>query len=133
MGKVSFALNLPIIGFVMNKRKQLKRFVERMSKKKLKKGPAFRRLERAMEYIAFKDAMNSAKAKKRRIATPKWINREDFRPIFALRNRMTLETGIEHQVDHIVPISGKNVCGLNVPWNLQVLSAIDNLKKGNRG
>lgn len=82
--------------------------------------------------IAFYAADRRAAIIKR---TPKWLDELDKQLMEAwywYAEFVTQETGVEHHVDHIVPLRGKFVSGLNVPWNLQVIPGTDNIKKGNR-
>lgn len=68
-------------------------------------------------------------------ATPKWLTSEHENQILSLyktASKLTKETGVKYEVDHIIPIKGKTVTGLHVPWNLQVITKIENIKKGNR-
>ena len=67
-------------------------------------------------------------------ATPKWLTPEQKQQIVATYEHMRdcrAVTGEEYHVDHIVPLRGENVCGLHVPWNLQVLPACVNMSKSN--
>mgnify|MGYP003122343246 CR=1 FL=1 len=67
-------------------------------------------------------------------AKPAWLTEEHefmLEEIYELRDLRSKLTGVVHHVDHIVPLRGQNCCGLHVPWNLQVIPAVDNLSKSN--
>ena len=67
-------------------------------------------------------------------ATPKWLTNEHHKQIDAIYDmarKTTLNAGFKCHVDHIVPLKGKAVCGLHVPWNLRVVSQSYNSKKFN--
>jgi hypothetical protein len=85
-----------------------------------------------------KDMVNARAAKRRAIklkALPKWLTKEELEQIkelYLIAEMFKLYTGEEYHVDHIVPLQGENVCGLHVPWNLQVIPAKENLSKSNK-
>jgi 5-methylcytosine-specific restriction endonuclease McrA len=79
--------------------------------------------------------LSARRRARKRYATPKWLTEDDYNAIRAFyteAQRLTLETGIDHAVDHIHPLLGELVCGLHVPWNLQILTKSENSAKGNR-
>lgn len=91
---------------------------------------AYRR--RNLEKDAEKSARRRAQVK---AAVPVWLSREQRNAMAAIYRASKLlseQTGILHHVDHIVPLGGDSVCGLHVPWNLRVIPAAENHRKGNR-
>lgn len=76
----------------------------------------------------------SLKSVRRRTSVPSWLTpdqKQEIKNFYDLRNDARVITGEEYHVDHIIPLKGKNVCGLHVPWNLQVLPSKVNLSKHN--
>ena len=65
-------------------------------------------------------------------ASPSWVDKKQIEVIYKKCKQLSEATGIKHHVDHIVPLKNKIVCGLHVPWNLQIIPAEDNLKKRNK-
>lgn len=46
--------------------------------------------------------------------------------------RLYRSAGLDCQVDHIVPLRSRVVCGLHVQDNLQIILTTENRAKGNR-
>ena len=68
-------------------------------------------------------------------ATPKWMTQAQFKAIAEIyieARRLQGVDGIRRHVDHIYPLQGRTCSGLHVPWNLQILTAEENLKKSNK-
>jgi len=82
--------------------------------------------------------MNAASAKiqaKRSKRKPKWIKdvfEEEIKIWYKRAKILEKFTGEQWEVDHIVPMNGKNVSGLHVPWNMQLLTKKDNRDKRNK-
>jgi len=88
----------------------------------------------------FKNNAGIAKAKRARRraaelnATPDWltaIHKAQITEYYEVATALETQTGIKHHVDHIIPLKAKIASGLHVPWNLQVLTATENLRKHN--
>jgi hypothetical protein len=65
-------------------------------------------------------------------ATPGWYDEAKVEEIFAECIKISKESGIKHNVDHIVPLNSPYVCGLHWHGNLQILTQVENFSKLNR-
>jgi hypothetical protein len=82
----------------------------------------------------YKELVN-ARRRRFRQATPKWLTPEDkieIRLRYRLAIELTRRNGVQYVVDHIVPLQGESVCGLHVPWNMEVITQEENLLKSNK-
>jgi len=88
--------------------------------------------------LSNKSKVNAA-TRKRQAAqlqrTPSWLNESHHLAIVEIYQEsidLAQLLGEWYEVDHIVPLQGKTVSGLHVPWNLQVITARENRIKNNR-
>lgn len=70
-------------------------------------------------------------------ATPKWLTPDQQKQIEEFYSICKEIQWLSNpcdplEVDHIIPLQGENVCGLHVPWNLQILPRSQNLQKSNK-
>ena len=79
---------------------------------------------------------NTTRRKKHiKLRTPNWLTKDDHKVIwgfYSIAAMLTKHNNEKWEVDHVIPLLGKNVSGLHVPSNLQLLCSADNLKKSNQ-
>lgn len=65
-------------------------------------------------------------------ALPAWAKAEAMADVYRLARERTAETGVQHEVDHIVPLVSELVCGFHCEDNLRVIPMAENRAKSNR-
>ena len=83
--------------------------------------------ENRHKYRAYAMGRNAQKLN----ATVPWADIDVIKSIYEAAVALSIETGGAYHVDHIVPLQSEFVCGLHVEANLQILSASENMSKGN--
>lgn len=84
------------------------------------------------------DKVNAQTAKRRAKklqATPPWLTKEHLKEMlefYKLAKELQWLSEERLEVDHIIPLVSDQVCGLHVPWNLQILPKSVNVRKGNK-
>ncbi len=67
-------------------------------------------------------------------ATPRWFDQEkkQIEDLYLHAAQLTASTGIPHEVDHVIPLQGKEVSGLHTFCNLQIITEKQNQSKKNK-
>lgn len=94
--------------------------VAAQSARRLRADPAKNRLARSLRRAAEKRALAP------------WANKSHMLSFYELAPLVSEETGIPHEVGHIIPLQSKIVCGLHWEGNLQIEPVRENRSKSNR-
>lgn len=75
------------------------------------------------------NAANKARKAAQRKAMPLWADKSQIAVVYQKSKELSKAFGVDFEVDHVVPLRGKTVCGLHVHANLQLLASDLNHKK----
>ena len=100
-----------------------------------------KRLVQAKQWAQDNPGMANANKKAYKVAKinacPPWVRSNPelmwvMSQVYELAVMRSEMFGFSWHVDHVVPLRGKVVSGLHVPWNLQVIPGVDNMSKSNK-
>ncbi len=100
------------------------------SKRNPEKRAAYQ-VRQARKNRAYYTAKHKEYMTKRANAFPAWANTFFIEEIYQLAKLRSEMLGVEHEVDHIVPLQSPLVCGLHCEANLRVITAKQNAIKKN--
>jgi hypothetical protein len=95
-------------------------------------------IERAIQYVRDNPIpkrnrdMQRYMRRKKRNGCPPWADQKKIEAVYAIADFLTRKTGVPHEVDHYYPLMHPLMCGLHVHWNMRVITAEANQRKGNR-
>ena len=92
---------------------------------------AYSAMWRAKRYWRYREQVAGTR-KRRNLRKAPWVN---WIELFRLRQecrRISHETGVPHELDHIYPLMNDWVCGLDTPDNLRIIPRSVNRSKGNK-
>ena len=84
------------------------------------------------KHKASRAACTARRAAAKKNATPHWADQKLISTYYRLARVMSDICGEAYEVDHVVPLRGRTVCGLHVQDNLQILTARENMSKNNK-
>ena len=76
--------------------------------------------------------ISATRRARKRNATPPWLTKEmraEIKAMHAEANALKAQLGVRFDVDHIVPLDGRHVSGLHVPWNMRVITHAENISR----
>jgi hypothetical protein len=77
-------------------------------------------------------AMQGKRRAAKMLRTPVWADLKRIGVVYAVKDQMQRELGIELTVDHDIPLQGELVSGLHVHNNLRILPNSANCSKSNK-
>ena len=92
----------------------------------------FQSTRKCIKHHAQALADSAARRAAKNNATPKWADKKAIKKIYEECILITQQTGVSHEVDHVIPLRGVSVAGFHIDSNLRIVTAKDNRSKSNK-